>query len=135
MRVGSGDERTFRKELVTGTVSSDPILRSDGGRLPLTQARKIWEEFPRKPEADQRESSGSQESFKFGAGLGGGGKKGCRWGRSLQMRPGGPMLVKGQQELLGTYAWKYRTSTREWGKVGVRTQQTLKNCQAGVQGY
>lgn len=128
MRVGSGDERTFRKELVTGTVSSDPILRSNGGWLPLTQGRKIWEEFPGKPEADQRESGGSQESFKFGAGLGGGGKKGCRWGRSLQMRPGGPTPVKGQQEPLGTYAWKYRTSTREWGKVGVRTQQMLKNC-------
>lgn len=133
--VGSGDERPFRKELVTGTMSSDPILRSDWGWLPLTRGRKIWEEFPRKPERDQRESSGSQEGFKFGAGLGGGGKEGCRWGRNLQLRPRGPTPVEGQQEPLGTYAWMYRTSTREQRRVGVRTRRMLRNCRAGVQGY
>lgn len=85
VRVGSGDERPICKELVMGTVSSNPILRSDWGWLPLTRKRKIWEEFPRKPEADQSESSGSQESFRFGARLGGGGES-CRRGGCVQMR-------------------------------------------------
>lgn len=84
VRVGSGDGRPIRKELAVGTVSSDPILKSDWGWLPFTRKRKIWEEFPRKPEAT-KERAVEARSFRFGALLGGG-RESCRRGGCVQMR-------------------------------------------------
>lgn len=40
MREGSGDERPVPKELVMGTVSSDPILKSDWGMAAIEMEKE-----------------------------------------------------------------------------------------------
>ena len=51
------------------------------------------------------------------------------------MRPGGPVRwEEATRSCLGPVQ-KPRASIREWGGVGARTQRTLRNYRAGVQGY
>lgn len=59
MRAGSGDERPIHKELVTGTVSWNPILRGDWGKAVAEMEKEDLgndsEEARRRPKREPRE--------------------------------------------------------------------------------